>query len=772
MTSELTQTLLLASRGLERLITLRSAGNPNHDAEGKFASGPGGHGKHWAKRQRRRKRRKKTLERMRREGHRDIADQKDTHREGHKDMIAEQKDNWKGLLKEHKSSRKEFIRDAKKEHKALRREQRKDRNDLIREKKQDHADEQREMKRDDVHEDDRKTAAELRQTDLKESLARQRAEHKEARADSLASHKEGFKSLKEDQATERGDRKASDQEDRQQYREGTQQERRELLGHLKDEIHEKFPNLKRKSAKGGDRAGRSSARDSDAGRDNLPGVLRDTNSDDAGRGDAVHEQFPRSERRGDQVDRGTQKPPVEPSHSIGGDRGTGHETSTDRMADRLELGITRAQTANARRTGSTRFAKSKTHKASSAEAILQHVLRQRGWSKAWTEGRLTGRQHLQLLEDVRQYGRAWLRHEAEAFFGRYGDVERGISDSSQVLGSPDVGKNIGRGSSDDRLGGCAAGASLGTGLSADDSRSMGGIQGGTRCPGKEGLDEQPAIEPLALPREWAIPQPAQAIREGGDRGIDHVSDEPGDRGVHSEGIDLSRSIDPSILPALQRWRDRNIGFIQELMVAAAMSQEGPKLSDETNRFVADLTRVQREYLDQFYRDIANRTPLEIKNILGPEVPGFHPYSKAQVVARAEQYGNAAWQGGQKVLRRRKKASGGARWERRILGHPKTEHCNDCPPLAKLGWQPIGTLPDIGDTECGGRCYCHFEYSDSVETPTVKAPEAGKPANPKKPKKVALKGTQEAIDQLLNNPQFNEAMKNLKITMKVQVGKGG
>jgi hypothetical protein len=51
------------------------------------------------------------------------------------------------------------------------------------------------------------------------------------------------------------------------------------------------------------------------------------------------------------------------------------------------------------------------------------------------------------------------------------------------------------------------------------------------------------------------------------------------------------------------------------------------------------------------------------------------------------------------------------------------------------------------------------------------PKKPKPEKPKTPKKLALKGSQEAIDELLSNPQFNEAMKRLKITMKVQVGVG-
>lgn len=301
------------------------------------------------------------------------------------------------------------------------------------------------------------------------------------------------------------------------------------------------------------------------------------------------------------------------------------------------------------------FGPTGTHKASSAESIIAHCLRQLKFTRRWSEGRLTDRQCVRLLESVRQYGRAWLRHEAEQFFSSY---------SHETM----------------------------------------------------------------------------------------------------------RSIDISIMPALDRWFDRNRWFVQELMHASAMSQAGYKLSPETATFVDQLSRVQREYLDRFHADLVQRTPQEIATILGPNDPNFTPilrpaYTGPQAIARAEQYGNAAWQCGQKVMRQRKRESGRAHWERRIMGHPATHHCSDCPPLARLGWQPIGTLPNIGDTECEGFCLCHFEYSDSVEQPEMKP---GKP-QPERPKKYALKGTQENIEKLLGNPQFNQAMKELKITMKVEVG---
>ncbi len=66
-----------------------------------------------------------------------------------------------------------------------------------------------------------------------------------------------------------------------------------------------------------------------------------------------------------------------------------------------------------------RFHAARTHKASSAESILRHVLARRGWTVAFRQGRLSGEQSLQLLGELREYARNWLRHEAEAFLQPY-----------------------------------------------------------------------------------------------------------------------------------------------------------------------------------------------------------------------------------------------------------------------------------------------------------------------------------------------------------------
>lgn len=57
-------------------------------------------------------------------------------------------------------------------------------------------------------------------------------------------------------------------------------------------------------------------------------------------------------------------------------------------------------------------------------------------------------------------------------------------------------------------------------------------------------------------------------------------------------------------------------------------------------------------------------------------------------------------------REEKKQRGYTR-ERRILG--AADHCPDCIEYAQRGWQPIGTLPKIGESVCKTNCHCEFEY---------------------------------------------------------------
>ncbi len=240
----------------------------------------------------------------------------------------------------------------------------------------------------------------------------------------------------------------------------------------------------------------------------------------------------------------------------------------------------------------------RTHKASSAESILRHCLRQRGWTSAWKHGRLTGRQQLALLEDIRQYARAWLRHEAENLFDHYG-------------------------------------------------------------------------------------QPTQ-------------------RGLAS-----------SVASGVSRFFRRARQFVHETIVAGALAFSGPKeLTADDFHAIDHQARVQAEYMDRFERDVQARTPPEIASPIGQTVILPQVMSAPQFVARAEQYGDAPWGAAQTV--QREKIIRGKVYieEKRVHGLMIDDMCPTCMHAVAKGWQPIGTLPAIGDSECLGNCHCSFRYRDA------------------------------------------------------------
>jgi hypothetical protein len=94
------------------------------------------------------------------------------------------------------------------------------------------------------------------------------------------------------------------------------------------------------------------------------------------------------------------------------------------------------------------FPATKIHKASSAESILRHCLKTKGWTSRYRHDKLTGKQLLALLEEVRLYARAWLRHEASQFAGHYfsppefsGGVRKGLlGGSGDAAGSVFIGE--------------------------------------------------------------------------------------------------------------------------------------------------------------------------------------------------------------------------------------------------------------------------------------------------------------------------------------------
>jgi len=287
-----------------------------------------------------------------------------------------------------------------------------------------------------------------------------------------------------------------------------------------------------------------------------------------------------------------------------------------------------------------RFGKGRTHKASSAESILRHVLRQRGWTKLYHQNGLTGKQHLNLLEDVRAYSRMYLRHEAESFFDRYG-VEVDERDSG-----PTGARSI-----------------------------LGGDQ-------------------------------AISARFSG-QALDSI-----------DGNAVARGIASRAAGALSRLFDRAKGFVREVIVAGAMALKGNDPLTNAEIFALDkLTRKQYDYLDKFQREVTANPPREIvdlsSGVIFIEPP---PLTPGQFIARMEMYGNSPWEVqnvGREIVRGQHVFSA----ERRVhlLSIEQHRPCKGgiqgCLEQSQLGWQPIGTLIEIGDCYCMNNCDCYFEWQD-------------------------------------------------------------
>lgn len=110
------------------------------------------------------------------------------------------------------------------------------------------------------------------------------------------------------------------------------------------------------------------------------------------------------------------------------------------------------------------------------------------------------------------------------------------------------------------------------------------------------------------------------------------------------------------------------------------------------------------YLEKFAADIASgkQAVFTIDPETGARIPDGRFMSRASMYAESGH-------GTLEASRRRGEQEAGAQWERRVLDD--AENCADCVGYALEGWQPIGTLPDIGDSQCLSMCRCVFEYAD-------------------------------------------------------------
>jgi len=163
-------------------------------------------------------------------------------------------------------------------------------------------------------------------------------------------------------------------------------------------------------------------------------------------------------------------------------------------------------------------------------------------------------------------------------------------------------------------------------------------------------------------------------------------------GLRGEMIGLAQQLKAAEV-SLQEWYDgmRSLMKIGHT-IAASMAKGGWKqmtFSDWGR--VGAASRRQYEFLNNFATQMASgRVALD-----------------GRTIQRSGMYAKATFGTYQKQLRVSAKENA-YRQERRIID-PSAEHCNDCIDEAAKGWQPIGTLREIGDSQCRVNCACRFEF---------------------------------------------------------------
>ena len=147
--------------------------------------------------------------------------------------------------------------------------------------------------------------------------------------------------------------------------------------------------------------------------------------------------------------------------------------------------------------------------------------------------------------------------------------------------------------------------------------------------------------------------------------------------------------------SIQQWQAGMRDIVKaELRTAMILAKGGEEFVTQADwGFVGSQVKKQYEYLDKFTADIfAN--PLK--------------YSTGQLNARAKLYSQIGYDALAEDLARESLKAGFTE-ERRVLGPVKTEHRPGCVDLRDKGWQPIGSLPPIGDAACYSNCRCTFQY---------------------------------------------------------------
>jgi hypothetical protein len=145
--------------------------------------------------------------------------------------------------------------------------------------------------------------------------------------------------------------------------------------------------------------------------------------------------------------------------------------------------------------------------------------------------------------------------------------------------------------------------------------------------------------------------------------------------------------------SIPEWQTGMMREVKTLHVAQTAAANGgwAQMSQSDWGHTGSLVKKQYAYLENFAQQIQS---------------GEQPLN-GRFVVRAEMYGDAGRSSYEDARRRYQENDNLMEEERRVLA--PAENCPDCIEYAGLGWQPIGALPRIGDSQCRVNCQCVFEY---------------------------------------------------------------
>ena len=150
--------------------------------------------------------------------------------------------------------------------------------------------------------------------------------------------------------------------------------------------------------------------------------------------------------------------------------------------------------------------------------------------------------------------------------------------------------------------------------------------------------------------------------------------------------------------SLAQWQTGMMKNIKLAHTAAAASANGgwAQMTQSDWGFAGSLIKKQYENLERFAGQIESG-----KQALN-----------GQILSRADLYGQAPIGTYEAQRQRFEILVNGVEEERRILEATDGANCAGCLEQADLGWQPVGTLKNIGSQECLTNCRCTVEFRKS------------------------------------------------------------